>query len=72
MKFEEFFHDVIITMYENIRDLEEKKAFADPEEKDYIAGRMFSYAEVLEIMKDSAKRFGYDRPELGLWLDELV
>jgi hypothetical protein len=66
MKFEEFFHDIIITMYENIRDLEEKNAFADPEERDYIAGRMFSYGEVLEIMKDSAKRFGLDQKELGL------
>lgn len=66
MKFEEFFHDIIITMHENIRDLEEKKAFADPEEKDYIAGRIFSYGEVLEIMKDSAKRFDFDKKDLGL------
>ena len=66
MQFEEFFHDIIITMHENIRDLEEKSAFADPEERDYISGRMFSYGEVLEIMKDSARRFGFDKRELGL------
>ena len=66
MQFEEFFHDIIITMHENIRDLEEKRAFADPEERDYISGRMFSYGEVLEIMKDSARRFGFDKRELGL------
>jgi len=66
MKFEEFFHDIIITMYQNIYDLEEKKAFADPEERDYISGRIFSYGEVLEIMKDSAKRFGVNGRELGL------
>ncbi|QRR03270.1 hypothetical protein [Dyadobacter sandarakinus] len=66
MKFEEFFQDIVISLYENIRDLEGKMAFADPEEKDYIAGRLFSYGEVLEIIKDSARRFGMDRQELEL------
>ena len=35
--------DVLITIHANIRDLEEKRTFADPEEHDYIDGRLFSY-----------------------------
>lgn len=64
--FTEFFHDVIISMHENIRDLQGKKAFADPNEQDYLNGRLFSYQEVLEIMKFAAREHGLDRKELGL------
>ena len=64
--FTEFFHDVIISMHENIRDLEGKKMYASAEERDYLSGRLFSYREVLEIMKDSAKSFEIDQKELGL------
>ncbi|GAB3174002.1 hypothetical protein [Telluribacter humicola] len=62
----EFFQDILITIHENIRDLQGKKVFADPEEQEYLSGRLFSYTEALEIMKDSARRFGYDPRELGL------
>ena len=63
---QEFFQDILITMHENIRDLQGKKVYADPEEQDYLSGRLFSYTEMLEIMKDSARRFGYDPAEMGL------
>lgn len=63
---QEFFQDLLITLHENIRDLQGKKVYADPEEQDYLAGRLFSYTEMLEIMKDSARRFGYDPAEMGL------
>ncbi|WP_428665254.1 hypothetical protein [Runella sp.] len=65
-QFTEFFHDVIISMHENIRDLEGKKIYAFPEEQDYLNGRLFSYREVIEIMKDSAKSFDIDQKELGI------
>ncbi len=48
-QFKEFFQDVLITVYANIRDLHEKQGFADPEEQDYISGRLVSYGEILEI-----------------------
>ncbi len=64
--FELFFQDVLITVHENIRDLQGKKVYADPEEQDYLAGRLFSYTELLEIMKESARRFGHDPREMGL------
>lgn len=63
---QEFFQDLLITLYENIRDLQGKKVYAEPQERDYLAGRLFSYTEMLEIMKDSARRFGYDPAEMGL------
>lgn len=63
---QEFFQDLLITLHENIRDLQGKKVYADPEEQDYLAGRLFSYTEMLEIMKDSARRFGYDPAEMGM------
>ncbi len=63
---QEFFQDLLITLHENIRDLQGKKVYAEPEELDYLAGRLFSYTEMLEIMKDSARRFGYDPAEMGL------
>ncbi len=63
---QEFFQDLLITLHENIRDLQGKKVYADAEERDYLAGRLFSYTEMLEIMNDSARRFGYDPAEIGL------
>ncbi|KAB7731972.1 hypothetical protein F5984_07060 [Rudanella paleaurantiibacter] len=62
----EFFHDVLISMHENIRDLQGKKVYADPQEQDYLSGRLFSYHEVLQIMKFSAREAGLDEKELGL------
>jgi hypothetical protein len=63
---QEFIQDILITLHENIRDLQGRKVYADAEERDYLAGRLFSYREMLEIMKDSARRFGYDPAEMGL------
>ncbi|ARK11727.1 hypothetical protein A6C57_16085 [Fibrella sp. ES10-3-2-2] len=65
-RFTEFFHDVIISLHENIRDLQGKKVYAEPNEQDYLSGRLFSYREVLEIMKFSARDHGLDENELGL------
>lgn len=31
-QFVEFFHDILISLHENIRDLQGKKAFAEPQE----------------------------------------
>ena len=61
-----FVQDVLITIRANIRDLQEKKAFADPEELDYIEGRLFSYHEVLSILRASATDIGIDPAEIGL------
>ncbi|GAA4448196.1 hypothetical protein GCM10023189_05720 [Nibrella saemangeumensis] len=57
---------LLITVHANIRDLEEKQAFADPEEQDYIAGRLFSYQEVLAIFRASARDTGVNPKDVGL------
>jgi hypothetical protein len=63
---EEFIQDVLITVHANIRDLEEKKGFADPVEQDYIDGRLFSYIEMLAVLRTSAQDFGIDPKAIGL------
>ena len=63
---EDFFQDILITVHANIRDLEEKKTFADPEEQDYIDGRIFSYVEMLAILRASAREVGLDPKQLGV------
>ncbi|RIV17832.1 hypothetical protein DYU11_30620 [Fibrisoma montanum] len=63
---EDFIQDVLISLHANIRDLEEKRTFADPEEHNYIDGRLFSYVEVLAILRASAKDTGIDPRRLGL------
>ncbi|QIP14629.1 hypothetical protein G8759_19440 [Spirosoma aureum] len=63
---EEFIQDVLITIHANIRDLEEKKSFADPEEQDYIDGRLFSYIEMLAVLRASARDAGIDPASIGL------
>ncbi|WP_420149519.1 hypothetical protein [Spirosoma sp.] len=63
---EEFIQDVLITVHANIRDLEEKRTFADPEEYDYIDGRLFSYVEMLAILQSSARDARIDPKTIGL------
>ncbi|MGF7214405.1 hypothetical protein GGR92_000545 [Spirosoma lacussanchae] len=63
---EDFIQDVLISLHANIRDLEEKRAFADPEEHAYIDGRLFSYIEMLAILRASARDTGIDPGAIGL------
>ena len=63
---EDFIQDVLISLHANIRDLEEKRTFADPAEHNYIDGRLFSYVEMLAILRASAKDTGVDPRGLGL------
>lgn len=65
-EFTTFFEDVLITVYANIQDLREKQGFADPEEQDYLSGRLVSYEEILAIFRMSAKETGVNPRELGL------
>lgn len=65
-QFTDFWQDVLISVHENIRDLRQKQAFADPEEQNYIAGRLFSYEEMLEIFRMSAREAGLKPKEMGL------
>jgi hypothetical protein len=61
-----FLQDVLISIHENLRELNERKAFADPEELDHIEGKLTAYREMLSILKMSASDFNIPAKEIGL------
>jgi hypothetical protein len=61
-----FVVDVVITLHQNVRELRERKAFAAPEELDYIDGKLQAYNEVLGTLRSAAREFGLPEKELGL------
>jgi hypothetical protein len=62
----EYLQDVLITIHMNIRELQERKNFADPEELTHIEAKLLAYHEVLSILRDSADEFGIAKEEVGL------
>ena len=62
----EFIHDVLITLHQNIRELKERRGFADPEELTHIEAKLLAYQEVLAILQASADEFHIPREESGL------
>lgn len=62
----QFLQDVLITIHENIRELRERKSFADAEELTYIEAKLVAYHEVLAILRMSADEFGINRNDIGL------
>ncbi|WP_276373382.1 hypothetical protein [Chryseolinea sp. H1M3-3] len=62
----EFVQDVLITIHENIRDLKERRNFADPEELTHIEAKLLAYYEILSALRTSATEFKIPRDQLGL------
>jgi hypothetical protein len=62
----EYIQDVLISIHENLRELNERKNFADPEELPHIEGKIVAYQEMLSILRMSADSFGLSKHELGL------
>jgi hypothetical protein len=62
----EFMQDVLITIHENIRDLKERRAFADPEEISYIEAKLLAYNEILSALRSSAAEFKIPPDQIGL------
>jgi hypothetical protein len=62
----EYIQDVLITIHSNIRELRERKNFADPEELTHIEAKLLAYTEVLAILRFSADDVGIDPKEIGL------
>ena len=62
----QFLQDVMITIHENIRELKERKGFADTEELTYIEAKLITYHEVIAMLRMSADEFGINRQEIGL------
>ena len=62
----EFLQDVLITIHQNIHELQERKNFAAPEELTHIEAKLLAYTEMLGILRSSADEFGIERDEIGL------
>ena len=62
----EFIQDVLISIHENLRELNERRNFAAPEELPHIDGKIVAYQEMLSILRMSASSFGLPKHELGL------
>ena len=62
----EYIQDVLISVHENLRELNERKSFAEPQELAHIEGKIQAYEEVLSILRTSAGSFGLPRHEIGL------
>jgi hypothetical protein len=65
-KYEDFVRDVVITLHMNLRELRERKNFADPEELTHIDAKLLAYEEMLGILRDSAREFNIPAGEFGL------
>jgi hypothetical protein len=65
-RYEDFVRDVLITIHMNLRELRERKNFAEPEELSHIDAKILAYEEMLGILRDSAEEFDLPRNELGL------
>lgn len=62
----EFIQDVLISIHENLHELQERKNFAEPEELTYIEAKIIAYQEMIAILKASADQFGIAKEEIGL------
>lgn len=64
--YEDFVRDVVISVHANIRELKDRRSFADPEELDHIDGKLIAYQEVLVMLRSSASDHHLPLSELGL------
>ncbi len=62
----EFIQDVLISVHQNIHDLNERKSFADPEELHHIEGKLMAYQEFIAILRQSAEEFDLPKGDIGL------
>jgi hypothetical protein len=62
----EFIQDVLISIHENLRELNGRKGFAAPEELPHIEAKIIAYQEMLSILKISADTYGLPKDEIGL------
>ena len=62
----EFIQDILITIHQNIRELKERRNFAEPQELDHIEAKLLAYNEMLSILQMSADEFHIPKDEIGL------
>ena len=62
----EFIQDVLISIHENLHELNDRKSFADPEELPHIEGKIMAYQEMLAILRTGVDTFNLPKQEIGL------
>jgi len=62
----EFIQNVMIGLHENIREIRERKSWADSKEINYIETKLLTYNEILQLFKFTAKDMQLPEEELGL------
>jgi hypothetical protein len=62
----EFIQDVLITVHQNIHELQDRKTFAEPEELTHIEAKLLAYQEILATIKVSAREFNLPESEIGI------
>lgn len=62
----EFIQDVLITIHANIRELKERRSFADPDELTHIEAKLLAYYEILSTLRESATTFKIPHDQIGL------
>lgn len=65
-RYVEFIQDVIISIHENLRELQERRNFAAADELAHIEGKIVAYQETLAILKMSADTCGIPKEDIGL------
>jgi hypothetical protein len=65
-KYIEFIQDVLISIHENLHELNGRKNFAGPEELPHIEAKIIAYQEMLSIMRMSAESAGIPKHDVGL------
>ena len=61
-----FIREVVHLIHENIRELNERKGFAEANELDHIEGKLIAYHEVLALLRTGASESNLSLAEFGL------
>jgi hypothetical protein len=65
-KYVDFIQDVLISIHENLHELDQRKNFADPEEMSHIEAKILAYHEIIAILRVSAEEFNLPKEEIGI------
>ena len=57
---------MLISIHENLHELDQRKNFADPEELAHIEDKILAYHEILAIIRVSAEEFNLPKEEIGI------
>jgi hypothetical protein len=62
----DFIREVLISVHENLHELDDRKIFADPQELAHIEAKILAYREMIAIIRMSADSAGLPTAEIGL------